>query len=296
MLFTQLTEAEIAAVFAHYDLGSPAATQLLGGLANTNMKVTTDQGNRVLLKICNDKSYQELLPQMKLLKHLKDHSYPTAVPIPNKSGEYIIRLSSENREIPPIVLYEYIDGKSPSSATVPMMSEIGTALGKLHLIPSMPLLSTEYPFGVHALEDIIQSMKGTQYEHHHFIELLQSELPQMKSKVLGPLPSGIIHMDLFLDNTLFDGDRLLAVVDFEEVIHAPYLIDLAMAVVGCCFIGDDLHIPFVKAMMDDYLKYRTLEEEEIRLFSVFIKYALLGLSFWRFRYGRSLHNLSSELS
>ena len=48
----------------------------------------------------------------------------------------------------------------------------------------------------------------------------------------------LVHTDVFPDNTVFEDDGVLAgLLDFEEVCVGPCLLDVAMAVAGCCVAG-----------------------------------------------------------
>ncbi len=52
------------------------------------------------------------------------------------------------------------------------------------------------------------------------------------------LPKGILHSDIFPDNALFEGEDLVAIIDWEEICYGELLIDIAMTVVGCCYPPD----------------------------------------------------------
>lgn len=79
MPYTSVDEEFATEVLAHYDLGAFVSVNVLsgnhcwiiaGGLANTNCKLVTGTGT-YLLKICDEKTTQQILVQLEALKVLK---------------------------------------------------------------------------------------------------------------------------------------------------------------------------------------------------------------------------------
>ena len=48
---------------------------------------------------------------------------------------------------------------------------------------------------------------------------------------------GYVHGDVFLDNMIYipKSDQLV-IVDWEEICYEPLVFDVAMTVVGCCYV------------------------------------------------------------
>ena len=85
------------------------------------------------------------------------------------------------------------------------------------------------------MRPFFQEVRDTQFATHPFIASLKSQLESMEPQLNASLPMGLLHGDLFLDNTLFDGDKMLAILDFEEGCYDTLLLDVGMTIIGCCY-------------------------------------------------------------
>ena len=98
------------------------------------------------------------------------------------------------------------------------------------------------------------------------------------------LPTGLLHGDLFLDNTLFDGDKMVAILDFEEGCQDTLMIDIGMTIIGCCYTAQhQLDVASVQGFLDAYNTVRPLMDEEWDSLDGYVHYAALAIAFWRFR-------------
>ncbi|MGV6806807.1 MAG: phosphotransferase, partial [bacterium] len=77
------------------------------------------------------------------------------------------------------------------------------------------------------------------------------------------LPIGAIHCDLFVDNTLFLGDRLSGVIDFYQACTDYYALDLAILINDWCFDSDNrLDEMRVESILQRYHSERALTSTE----------------------------------
>lgn len=101
------------------------------GYANTNYSVTaTDHNNkehRLLVKICNEKTREQLTQQVNILKHLQQHNFNTAYPIQDKQGEYVLRGEGDVG----ILVMPFLPGTPlrPHQVTPSAMAALGASLG-----------------------------------------------------------------------------------------------------------------------------------------------------------------------
>ena len=106
----------------------------------------------------------------------------------------------------------------------------------------------------------------------------------MQSQLSAPLPTGLLHGDLFLDNTLFDGEQMVAILDFEEGCYDTLLIDIGMTIIGCCYTPQHrLILKTAQRFLEAYNAVRPLTEDEWKYLDCFVHYAALSIAFWRFR-------------
>lgn len=275
--YTKLSSEELTDIVSHYPVGNTLLLEnISGGFGNSNFKLTTTKGT-FLLKICDEKNITELQMQMKLLIHLQQHSYPTVYPVLLKSGEMLYVTQDYN-----VMIYPFLEGKTPNPSQN-VLEQIGSALAQLHRISPLTGLP-RFPMGMIQITPFLDEVKETQFHSHPFLTWLKSELDWIKPELEKTLPKGLLHGDLFLDNTLFDGNKMVAILDFEEACHDILLIDVAMTIIGCCYTNQhQLDIPAVHGFLYSYNSMRPLTEDEWDSLDGFVHYAALSIAFWRFR-------------
>ena len=275
--YTTLSPIELADIVAQYPIGRPLKlVEIPGGFGNSNFKLITTDGE-FLLKICDEKDSGELNMQISLLQHLYQHAYPTVYPIPTKDQK---RLTHE--AFGSVMLYPFLQGKQPQSSPK-ILAQLGEALAKLHRIPPIEGLP-RFAMGISQMIPFFKEVQGTQFATHPFVESLKSQLESIEPQLDAPFPTGLLHGDLFLDNTLFKGDEMVAILDFEEGCHDTLLIDVGMTIIGCCYTSQhQLNLKAAKRFLETYNVYRPLTESEWQHLDCFVHYAALSIAFWRFR-------------
>lgn len=275
--YTTLSTEELSEILKHYNIGRPLKLEdVHGGYGNSNFKLITTEGV-FLLKICDEKDIDQLKMQVELLDHLKQHSYPTVYPILQESHESLLITDKIQ-----VMIYPFLNGGIPQPSNQ-VSTQIGEALGRLHSIPALPNLPC-FPMGIFEIMPFLQEVKNTHFYDHPFITWLTSELEWIKPELDKPLPTGLLHGDLFLDNTLFDGDKLMAILDFEEACYDKMMIDIGMTIVGSCYtIQHQLDNACVHDFLDAYNNIRLMTAEEWESLDCYVHYAALCIAFWRFR-------------
>ena len=275
--YTTLSPTELAQIVAQYSIGTPLKLEeISGGFGNSNFKLTTTAG-AFLLKICDEKDPAELNMQIALLQHLHQHEYPTVYPIPTKEQKHLTHETFGS-----VMLYPFLPGEQPQSSP-DTLAQLGEALAKLHRIPPIAELPP-FAMGISQMIPFFEEVQGTQFATHPFVESLKSQLASMEPQLNAPLPMGLLHGDLFLDNTLFEGDQMVAILDFEEGCYDTLLIDVGMTLIGCCYTPEDrLNLEAAQRFLDAYNALRPLTESEWECLDDFVHYAALSIAFWRFR-------------
>ena len=275
--YTTLAPTELAHIVAQYPIGTPLKLEeMLGGFGNSNFKLTTTAGE-FLLKICDEKDPTELQMQISLLQHLYEHTYPTVYPILTKDQSPVT-----HETVGSVMLYPFLQGEQPQ-ASPSTLKQLGEALAKLHRIPPIDGLP-RFAMGISQMVPFFKEVQGTQFETHPFVESLKSQLESIKPHLNASLPMGLLHGDLFLDNTLFNGDRMVAILDFEEGCYDVLLIDIGMTIIGCCYTPEhELNFKAAHRFLDAYNTVRPLTESEWEHLDGFVHYAALSIAFWRFR-------------
>ena len=275
--YTTLSLTELDRIVLQYPIGTALKLEEIpGGFGNSNFKLTTTEGE-FLLKICDEKDSVELNMQIALLQHLHQHAYPTVYPIPTKDQRQLTHETFGS-----VMLYPFLPGEQPQSSPG-TLAQLGEALAKLHCIPPIAGLP-RFAMGISQMTPFFKEVQGTQFATHPFVESLKSQLESMEPQLNASLPMGLLHGDLFLDNTLFDGDQMVAILDFEEGCYDTLLIDVGMTLIGCCYTPQyRLNLEAAQRFLDAYNASRPLTESEWKYLDGFVHYAALSIAFWRFR-------------
>ncbi|MYC75758.1 homoserine kinase [Candidatus Poribacteria bacterium] len=275
--YTTLSPIELDRIVSQYPIGTALKLEEIpGGFGNSNFKLTTTEGE-YLLKICDEKNPAELNMQIALLQHLHQHAYPTVYPIPTKDQKQLTHQAFGS-----VMLYPFLKGEQPQSSP-DTLAQLGEALAKLHGIPPIAGLP-RFAMGISQMTPFFKEVQGTQFATHPFVESLKLQLESMESQLNASLPVGLLHGDLFLDNTLFDGDQMVAILDFEEGCYDTLLIDVGMTLIGCCYTPENrLNLEAAQRFLDTYNALRPLTESEWESLGCFVHYAALSIAFWRFR-------------
>jgi homoserine kinase type II len=275
--YTTLSPTELDRIVSQYPIGTALKLEEIpGGFGNSNFKLTTTEGE-FLLKICDEKDSAELNMQIALLQQLHQHAYPTVYPIPTKDQKQLTHETFGS-----VMLYPFLPGEQPQSSP-DTLAQLGEALAKLHCIPPIAGLP-RFAMGISQMTPFFKEVQGTQFATHPFVESLKSQLESMEPQLNASLPMGLLHGDLFLDNTLFDGDQMVAILDFEEGCYDTLLIDVGMTLIGCCYTPQHrLNLEAAQRFLDAYNASRPLTENEWKYLDGFVHYAALSIAFWRFR-------------
>lgn len=275
--YTTLSPTEVAHIVAQYPIGAPLKLEeIAGGFGNSNFKLTTTDGE-FLLKICDEKDMGELNMQIALLQHLHEHAYPTVYPILTKDQKPLTHEAFGS-----VMLYPFLKGEQPHPSPN-TLAQLGEALAKLHCIPPISGLP-RFAMGISQMTPFFKEVQGTEFAAHPFVKSLKSQLESMEPQLTTSLPMGLLHGDLFLDNTLFDGDEMVAILDFEEGCYDTLLIDVGMTIIGCCYTSQhQLNFEAAQQFLDAYNALRPLKENEWQSLDCFVHYTALSIAFWRFR-------------
>ena len=116
------------------------------------------------------------------------------------------------------------------------------------------------------------------------------------------LPRGLIHADLFPENTIFKAGQLAAVIDFEECCIDSFLFDVGTAINGFCFAGNRLEPELLDRFLREYDGIRRFNETERRLLPASIHWGAHGQICWHLdllsgrNYPRSLERVHELLN
>ena len=268
--YLKLQEEDIQEILGKYNLKPIDYKSIEVGLGNTNYLVRTAQNHYILTIFETEHIRARNLSR--LLYLLEKYEFPTTRIRKSPSGDVITRHQGK-----PTLLKPYIVGQVVKKLDEDMFSQVGAAMANLHEIPSPDYLPDRHAYGLETFPRVMD--KGINLEYENWLgqryDFLMDTIPS-------GLPRGLIHGDVFSDNVLFDGKKFKALIDFEEACQYYKAFDLGMAVVGLCTEGSKIILPNVRSLVKGYHTIRMLEGAEKEILQLFVEYAAIATSSWRF--------------
>lgn len=250
--FTVLEALDLDAIAAAFAL--PAirrAAPLWAGTINSNFRVDTDAG-AYFLRVNEGKREDEVAYEAALVAHLAAAGVPT--PRPVAAGD--VAFARVDGRL--LTLFPWVEGEHRHGRAVEATHAraVGGALARVHLAPPFPE-RRDSRYGFANIFERFQLVKQL---------LPRAEAAELEAALTAlagrpPLPAGIIHGDLFPDNVLFSGDRLVALLDFEQASDGVFAYDLAVTLLAYCF-DDDFVAARARSLVAGYVAERPLGEEE----------------------------------
>jgi len=271
--YTLLTGKDIDRLMSNYDLGELLESEpMKGGQANSSYKITSERG-AFILSVCDEKNETEIVMLTSLLAHLRQHGFPTSNPIPTLTGSLLT--GHENK---PVYIKEYIAGGVVRQLSDAMLYQVGQTVSTLHAIPALENMVNRFPYGLEAFAELIDTDHG-----HPYIDWLEKRVSFLDDAIDTEIGKSLIHGDIYWDNLLFSDNELVAVLDFEEACKYYTLYDLGVCAVGCCSENNRLNMEQIHSLLRGYQHDHLLSRHEKEQLKIFIEYAGVAGSFWRFR-------------
>jgi homoserine kinase type II len=237
--FTRLDDAEVSQLAAAFGLGAVGEVRAIAaGTINSNFDVTTASG-RYFVRVNEGKAEVDVAWEAQLVAALAEHGVITPAPVLALDGRPYAPLHAKW-----VSVFPWRDGRhlQAEEVTPGLASAFGAALAQLHVA------GLALPEGWR---------RGSIYDHAHLVgrfeQFEQVDDPELKpaiailreeldyasemSVVRRRATEGIIHGDLFRDNVLWAGDRISALLDFEQASGGSLAYDLAVCINDWCWTG-----------------------------------------------------------
>lgn len=271
-VFTRLSDADVVALVALFDLGALTAFEpIAAGTINSNYDVRTERG-RYFVRINEGKAEVDVAWEARLVAALADGGFPTVPAIPARDGRPYAALPNARHKW--VSVFPWCDGHHVDAAAVTpaIAGALGAALARFHVL---------------GLAQPTAWRRGSIYDHDHLVarfqriaaavdpalvhacELLGDELAiaadaaSLRRRAI----HGIIHGDLFRDNVLWRSDadpahpRIAAILDFEQASGGTLVYDLAVCLNDWCWDGGP-RLDLATALIAGYTAVRPLDAAE----------------------------------
>ncbi|OIQ19617.1 MAG: hypothetical protein BM556_03790 [Bacteriovorax sp. MedPE-SWde] len=247
------------------------------GISNSNYEINTNN-NKYLLKVSDDKDADEVLGEMTILDYLRSQDYKySIIPYKTKKDELVYEYKHVYG-----VLFPFVEGIPPGPNDNTCF-EIGAALAALHNVAG--------PFeGLRSCDElsfpakVIYEYTKTETCPEDFKKLFEDLLGKKIEKYLTQsFATGIIHGDLYYDNTLFDNNHITAVLDFEQSGIGNFILDLGISMSGCCLEKGRISPCLIDSYLKGYESVRHLPANEKEFINEAIYLGLFSISLWRIK-------------
>src|SRR5947209_9569540 len=278
-VYTELKKTFIDELADDYNLGRITnVVPIPEGSVNSNYLIEAVKA-RFLLRIDEVKSESEVKREIDLLAFLRKHSFPCPHPMQDRMGR--MYREYEGRWLS---LFRYLEGR-----LVPMtrlragqLEAVGRALGELHIIGKGYKKGIDNRFSFERVADLYLAVRGRLPSYFRkVIRTLEDEIEYLTRYLESKLPKGIIHGDLFADNLLFRGEKLMAMLDFEAACRGKFIFDIATAVNALCFVDGVYSLDRFRYLLRGYESVRTLSLAEWDAFPNELRYSSLRFTVTR---------------
>ena len=275
MAYTEVSFEDASDIIMAADLPNLVNIEKLsGGWANSNYKLTLTDNSKIVLKIWDEQSLDQVSYLLSITTYLSDNNIPTPPPIQFSNGEFIMVKNGLAWTLLPYIEGEWLEPNMSS------LYSLGRIQAKLHLVKPPSNLKEEFSMGNSLFEKLF-SIADDKDEWSDFLYLLKSESLALNEQI-PELPKGIIHGDLFPDNILVINNNVKTILDFEEVCNDILAFDLVMTFVGCGWENGEPVVERWNSLLDGYQSVRILSQNEIDSLSDLHRLATLSIAAWRY--------------
>lgn len=282
---TVFTDDDFAKILAEYDLGDYLrSAPIAQGTVQTNYVVQTSHG-RFVLRYYETRSRESVLFESDVLAFLSAQNYPSPAQISNKQGGYVGTYRDK-----PFVLFAFLAGEVEEHPNPRQWQQLVQKVAELHKLTEgfhSPYESYRWNYTSALCQQLAQAAAeridtpdaNAKYEWHKQ-ELSLLDLPET-------LPTGVCHGDFHFSNVLFDGNKLVAVLDFDDANITYLSFDLVGLIESQAWPYDSgtLDLARAREVVQDYARHRALSLlEQQHLFDVY-KLSILFDCVWYFARG-----------
>ncbi len=271
-VYTTLDVAQLAAVLERYGLPPPSQHRPEPrGAINTGYHVWSG-GQRFFLRVNEGKSETEVRFEAEAQEYLHAARFPVPELRRAADGNAWVEVAGK-----PAMLFVYAPGEelAPGAVTPERCRRVGEQMGRLHELSAGFPTSRPNPYGPAWVAERVRRIQAApaDAEVAAAVPLLQDELT--RAAALPGAPGGLVHGDLFVDNVLWIGDRVSAVLDWEMSCVDPFAFDLGVALNAWCWAAGAYAPDRARALLGGYRSRRKLEPDTAAALHPWSRYAAL---------------------
>ena len=276
MAYTEVSLGDASAVIEATGLSELLNIEkLAGGWANSNYILTLKDDTKLVLKIWNEQSLEEVEYLLSMTSYLVDNGIPTAKPINFNNGELMMVKDGLAWTLLPFVEGQWLESNHSS------LYSLGMIQANLHLLNPPKELKSNFSMGDTLFEKLF-SIADETHGWSDFLNMLKTENALLSQSIGQDLPKGIIHGDLFPDNVIGTEREVKSLLDFEEMCHDVLAFDLVMTFVGFGWENGQPVAERWNSLLAGYQSIRKLTDAEINALPDLHRLATLSIAAWRY--------------
>ncbi len=278
-VYTMIDKHDLAALVEDYGLVRlVSAHGIAAGSVNSNYLLETPRG-RHLLRVDEVKGELDVKRELELLLFLRRHGFPCPQPIADRKGRYYREAGGKCLSV-----YRWIDGHAVRAErlTLAQLENAGRVIAELHAVGRNHKKAIDNRFNFERIAQLYAAIRDRLPSYfRRIVRTLDDEVEYLRHYLESKLPKGIIHGDLFDDNLLFKGDKVVGVLDFEAACRGKFIYDLATAVNALCFDRAGYQLRRFEALIAGYESLRALSLAEWDAFPNELRFSALRFTVTR---------------
>ncbi len=251
---------------------------------NRNFILTTEKGKYVLRQVRSHSHYKsssDLQFELSYLSYLKRAGLPYHVPsaIPTRTGKLFTKVRGHY-----FWLYKFIKGTVVQRLKVSNLTQLAQMMGIYHHLVERSGLNNGKPsVDLYSRASTLKEMEGYRLEILRKHRMNQEDATFMEESArLVPLLRSLderpysnlkrypIHRDIIPENLIWQGPKLLGLIDFEHVsgTNEPTVKDIAVTLQFICRdwkVRHRLDLELANRFLRSYRKWHSISEKEVRL-------------------------------
>jgi homoserine kinase type II len=275
-VYTVLSPEEIAAALRAFGLPPPErVVPEPRGYVNTNHHVWSG-GQRLFLRLAEATGEGDARFEGEVHRYLAAARFPAPRLLETPAGEPFVIVRGR-----PALLFAYAPGEAlaDAGAGLDRCARVGEQLARLHDLAGGFVPARPNPFGPERVAGWLAALRDEpEGELRAALPLLEEEVA--RAGALPGAPRGLVHGDLFVDNVLWIGERVSAVLDWEMSCVDAFAYDLGVALLAWCGPGR-LDPARASALLGGYRARRRLEPETADALFPFTRFAALRFALSR---------------
>ena len=265
-------ENDLSEVLSFFNLGRLKQCQRAGGFANENYFVSSETGSYVV-KLLRERSPKDVRSELPYLARITEHDFP-AIPYVEAHGQCVL----EGDQFAAVAM-KRVEGNPPDRSAV-ACAAMAEALAKLHAIPPTGLQPRKSFLSEDFIAQTIKSLSALVPNEDLNPYIKARELLATFTDALTTTEQRIIHCDFTPNNCLFQGNRIVGVIDWEETTLGNPLLDLANLVLSTCYVESEFDNAMFQAITTTYKSSNQLLKLDYEQLGAALRLAGLAFSLW----------------